>query len=203
MRRLRAIAALALTLLAIGGLLPGEALAAEGGTVYVGGVALRGSVSGPVYATTDDGGNVTTSGADEDSWNVKWDGGTLTLKDAYITGQVDDLANILFSAAIGVADSSGNAELTIQLEGSNTIRASTGVFVLSSGGTANLVIKGGGSLKVSGSLNPGIKVQSNGGDAFLAIQGADVTAASVYGQGVTVQASKDSGASLTVEGGAA
>lgn len=202
MRRLRAIAALALTLLAIGGgLLPGEALAAEGDAVYVGGVELRGSVSGPVYATTDEDGNVTTSGAGEDSWNVRWDGGTLTLKDAYITGQVDDPTNPIFPAAIGVADSSGNAELTIQLEGSNTIRASKGVVVHASHGTAALVIEGGGSLKVSGSSNPGIIVQSNSGDASLTIQGADVTATSAYGDGVTVQASKGSDASLTVEGG--
>lgn len=201
MRRLRAIAALALTLLAIGGLLPGEALAAEGDAVYVGGVELRGSVSGPVYATTDEGGNVTTSGAGEDNWNVRWDGGTLTLKDAYITGYVGDPTNLIFPAAIGVVDSSGNAELTIQLEGSNTVGAPMGVYVHATRGTATLVIEGGGSLKASISPNEGIRVQSNGGDASLAIQGADVTAASVYGQGVTVQASKDSDASLTVEGG--
>lgn len=204
MRRLRAIAALALTLLAIGGLLPGEALAAEGDAVYVGGVELRGSVSGPVYATTDEDGNVTTSGAGEDSWNVRWDGSTLTLKDAYITGQVDDPTNLIFPAAIGVADSSGNAELTIQLEGSNTIRASIGVFVLSSGGTANLVIKGGGSLKASAALNPGIKVQGNSGDASLTIQGADVTATSAV-CGVVMQAgsagSQNHTATLTMNGG--
>lgn len=204
MRRLRAIAALALTLLAIGGLLPGEALAAEGDAVYVGGVELRGSVSGPVYATTDEDGNVTTSGAGEDSWNVRWDGSTLTLKDAYITGQVDDPTNLIFPAAIGVADSSGNAELTIQLEGSNTIRASMGVFVLSSGGTANLVIKGGGSLKASAALNPGIKVQGNSGDASLTIQGADVTATSAV-CGVVMQAgsagSQNHTATLTMNGG--
>lgn len=201
MRRLRAIAALALTLLAIGGLLPGEALAAEGDAVYVGGVELRGSAGNPAYATTDEDGNVTTSGAGEDSWNVRWDGGTLTLKDACITGQVDDPTNLIFPAAIGVADSSGNAELTIQLEGSNTVGAPMGVSVHATRGTATLVIEGGGSLKASTSPNEGIRVQSNGGDAVLAIQGADVTAASVYGQGVTVQASKDSDASLTVEGG--
>lgn len=203
MRRLRAIAALALTLLAIGGLLPGEALAAEGDAVYVGGVELRGSVSGPVYATTDEGGNVTTSGADEDSWNVRWDGSTLTLKDAYITGYVGDPTNLIFSAAIGVADSSGNAELTIQLEGSNTVGAPTGVYVHASRGTATLVIEGGGSLKTSGSSNLGIIVQSNSGDAVLSIQGADVeaTVTRSSGQGVTVQASRGSDASLTVEGG--
>lgn len=202
MRRLRAIAALALTLLAIGGgLLPGEALAAEGDAVYVGGVELRGSVSGPVYATTDEDGNVTTSGAGEDNWNVRWDGGTLTLKDAYITGEVDDPTNLIIPAAIGVADSSGSAELTIRLEGSNTVEASLGVYVHASHGTATLVIEGGGSLKASASLNPGIIVQSNSGDAVLSIQGADVTATSVYGQVVTVQASKGSDASLTVEGG--
>lgn len=202
MRRLRAIAALALTLLAIGGgLLPGEALAAEGDAVYVGGVELRGSVSGPVYATTDEGGNVTTSGAGEDNWNVRWDGGTLTLKNAYITGHVGDPTNPIFSAAIGVADSSGNAELTIQLEGSNTVGASLGVYVHASHGTATLVIEGGGSLKASGSLNPGIIVHSTSGNASLTIQGADVTATSVYGQVVTVQASRGSDASLSVEGG--
>lgn len=201
MRRLRAIAALALTLLAIGGLLPGEALAAEGDAVYVGGVELRGSVSGPVYATTDEDGNVTTSGAGEDNWNVRWDGGTLTLKDAYITGYVGDPTNLIFPAAIGVVDSSGNAELTIQLEGSNTVGAPMGVYVHATRGTATLVIEGGGSLKASSSPNEGIQVQSDSGDASLAIQGADVTATSVYGQVVTVQASKDSDASLTVEGG--
>lgn len=204
MRRLRAIAALALTLLAIGGLLPGEALAAEGDAVYVGGVELRGSVSGPVYATTDEDGNVTTSGAGEDNWNVRWDGGTLTLKDAYITGEVGDPTNPILSAAIGVADSSGNAELTIQLEGSNTVGASMGVFVLSSGGTANLVIEGGGSLKASGFLNPGIIVQSNSGDAVLSIQGADVTATSAA-RGVVMQAgsagSQNHTATLTMSGG--
>lgn len=202
MRRLRAIAALALTLLAIGGgLLPREALAAEGDAVYVGGVELRGSVSGPVYATTDEDGNVTTSGAGEDSWNVRWDGGTLTLKDAYITGYVGDPTNLIFPAAIGVADSSGNAELTIQLEGSNTVGAPMGVSVHATRGTATLVIEGGGSLKASGSLNPGIIVHSTSGNASLTIQGADVTATSVYGQVVTVQASRGSDASLTVEGG--
>lgn len=201
MRRLRAIAALALTLLAIGGLLPGEALAAEGDAVYVGGVELRGSAGNPAYATTDEDGNVTTSGAGEDNWNVRWDGGTLTLKNAYITGHVGDPTNPIFSAAIGVADSSGNAELTIQLEGSNTVGASLGVYVHASHGTATLVIEGGGSLKASGSLNPGIIVHSTSGNASLTIQGADVTATSVYGQVVTVQASRGSDASLTVEGG--
>lgn len=204
MRRLRAIAALALTLLAIGGgLLPGEALAAEGDAVYVGGVELRGSAGNPAYAATDESGNVTTSGADEDSWNVRWDGSTLTLKDAYITGYVGDPTNLIFSAAIGVADSSGNAELTIQLEGSNTVGAPTGVYVHASRGTATLVIEGGGSLKTSGSSNLGIIVQSNSGDAVLSIQGADVeaTVTRSSGQGVTVQASKGSDASLTVEGG--
>ena len=203
MRRLRAIAALALTLLAIGGLLPGEALAAEGDAVYVGGVELRGSAGNPAYATTDEDGNVTTSGAGEDSWNVKWDGSTLTLKDAYITGHVGDPTNLIFSAAIGVADSSGNAELTIQLEGSNTVGAPTGVYVHASHGTATLVIEGGGSLKASCSSHLGIIVHSTSGNASLTIQGADVeaTVTGFSGQGVTVQASKGSDASLTVEGG--
>lgn len=70
------------------GLLPIAAYAAEGGgltegtiarvtpladgdTVYVGGVALTGSAESPVYATTDDSGNVSTTGATADNYNIK------------------------------------------------------------------------------------------------------------------------------------
>ena len=67
------------------GLLPATALAADGDTVYVGGVELTGSTSAPAYAKTDGSGNVSQEGAVANDYNIKWDGSTLTLKDAYIT----------------------------------------------------------------------------------------------------------------------
>ena len=60
-------------------LLPVTALAADGGTVYVGGVTLSGSTDSPAYATTDDNGTVTIVDASADKYNIKWDGSTLTL----------------------------------------------------------------------------------------------------------------------------
>lgn len=181
-------------------LLPATALATEGGqSVYVGGVELTGSTDSPVYATTDDSGNVSAEGASAESHNIKWDGQTLTLKDAYVTGQVNS-GNIA-GAAIGVENSNG-AELTIQLEDSNTVSASVGIYVHSSGGDASLTITGSGSLNASGSYNPAIKVQSNGSNATLSIENAKVTAtASSSGGGVLVQSKDDSSVSLTVDGG--
>lgn len=185
-------------------LLPATALAADGDTVYVGGVALTGSTSNFAYATTDESGNVITEGADENNYNIKWDGSTLTLKGAYITGQVNDGTSPIAWAAIGVFSTIGNAELTIQLEDSNTVGASTGVHVFSSTGTATLTINGGGSLDAS-SISKGIWVQSNSGNASLSIQNTEVTATSAYGQGVTVQAGSANNqghtATLTVNGG--
>lgn len=108
---------------------------AENQTVYVGGVELTGNTDSPAYATTDDSGNVTTAGATADNYNIMWDGSTLTLKDAYITKYVNDGSSAINGTAIGVANSSGNAELTIQLEGSNTVSASTDVHVYANSGT--------------------------------------------------------------------
>ena len=154
-------------------LLPVTALATEGGqSVYVGGVELTGSTDSPAYATTDEGGNVSTEGASAESYNIEWDGQTLTLKDAYVTGQVNS-GNII-GAAIGVENSNG-AELTIQLEDSNTVSASVGIYVHSSGGDASLTITGDGSLNANGSRN-GIRVVSNGGNATLEINSGEVKA---------------------------
>ena len=183
------------------------AQAADGDqTVYVGGVALTYNESTPVYATTDESGNVSTEGASADNYNIKWDGNTLTLKNAYITNAAhgDSYLHPVVGAAIGVANSSGDAELTIQLESGNTIEdVSLGIWVYSSGtGYASLTITGDGNLTASGSSS-GILVQSNSGDAALTIQNADVTAenSSSSGDGVTVRAGETSTASLTVDGG--
>lgn len=85
---------------------------ADGDTVYVGGVELTGSTSNPAYATTDTSGNV-SSGGNESNYNIKWDGSTLTLKNAYINGGVRDSASYITGAGIGVLNMSGNAELAI------------------------------------------------------------------------------------------
>ena len=192
------------------GLLPATALAADGDTVYVGGVTLSSSTDSPAYATTDDSGNVSTNNATVANYNIKWDGSTLTLRNATIKESVStDTSTFIAGAAIGVLNQNGAAELTITLEGTNTIKdVSTGIFVLAhspSTGDATLTITGSGSLDASGSLN-GIMVQSNSGDATLTIQSADVTLTSNSGNGVTVQAgSADSSGrhtiTLSVEGG--
>ena len=191
-------------------LLPATALAADGVTVYVGGVALTSTNGATVYAKTDRSGNVSQEGATDNDYNIMWDGSTLTLKDAYITNWAhnDSYNHPVEGAAIGVANSSGDAELTIQLVGDSEIEnVSIGIYVYArsdSTDKATLNITGSGSLDASGSSN-GILVQSNSGDATLTIQDTDVTAAnsSSSGNGVTVQAgsSSSSSASLSVDGG--
>lgn len=100
-----------------------------------------------------------------------------------------------------MANNSGDAALTIQLEGQNTLsETSTGIYVYSSGGTASLTITGSGILTASGSSN-GISVISTSNAATLEIKTAKVTALSEFGIGVSVQADNSYNASLTVEGG--
>lgn len=199
MKTKRWLCALLCVLLCIG-LLPTTALAVDGDTVYVGGVALSSSAGSPVYATTDDSGNVSQDGATADNYNIKWDGSTLTLKDAYITKYVDDSSSMIIGAGIGVVNTGGNAELTIQLEGSNTVGTTSGVCVYSSNGTATLTITGSGSLTTSGSWD-GISIVSVFSSAALTIEGTAVKASSTYGYGVMVQAGESSTGSLSVNGG--
>ena len=180
-------------------------LPADGNTVYVGGVALAGSSDSIVYATTNENGEVITEGATADNYNIKWDGNTLTLKGAYITKEVStpDLSSPVEGAAIGVYNQSGDANLTITLEGTNTIKdVSAAIHVFASSGSASLTITGDGILSASSGFNPGIRVQSNTGNGTLAITGAKVTASSSYsGNGVQIRCGDSSNASLTVNGG--
>ena len=188
-------------------LLPATALAAETNTVYVGGVALTGSSENIVYATTNESGEVITEGATADNYNIKWDGSTLTLHDATIQKELNDSNLFISGSAIGVINQNGNAELTIQLEGSNTIEEtnqglSMGIYVYSSGSGAALNIKGNGTLVLNSNYQT-IQVISSNGNAALSIENAKVTATSSYGFGVTVRSgsSETSSASLTVDGG--
>ncbi len=120
-------------------LLPAGVLAADGEYVYVGGEELSGSAQTPAYATTDSAGNVTVGGS-EDSYNVKWNGETLTLNGATIKG----------NSGKGIVYREG--DLTISLEGTNKIgeendgnSAASGIHV-----NGNLTVEGGGTLDVAG-----------------------------------------------------
>ena len=212
-KHLSALVICLLTVFALGCLLPVTALAAapSGQVIYVGDEA----VTSDGYWTTDDSGNVTAysgEGAPTDNY-IHYDtaNNTLTLHNATIKRELalnPDIpgGTIIAGAAIGVLNQSGNAELTIQLEGGNTIEdVSTGINVLaysSSIGTARLTITGSGSLIASGSPY-GILVQSNSNDATLDIQDTvvEATVDSSAGHGVKVQADDGKSASLSVGGG--
>lgn len=137
------------------GLLPATALAAEYGTVEVGGVALTNSADVPtVYATTDaTTGTVTTNGATAENYNIMWDGSTLTLRNATIeqAKEYSDKNN----EKIAVYRASGN--MTLALVGKNTVDAQGNGSAASCG--INL---GNGSLSISGA--DGASLSVFGGD---------------------------------------
>ena len=184
--------------------LPVSALAAapENQVIYVGGV----EISSTGYWTTDSEGNVTAySGTEAPTDNyIHYDAenNVLTLHNATIKESVSIETNTFIAgAAIGVHNQNGAAELTVTLEGDNTIaEVGKGIYVLaSSTGGATLTITGDGSLDAS-ARQTGIWVQSNNGDAALFIQNAKVEATGTS-YGVNVQSCESSTASLTVNGG--
>lgn len=193
-------------------LLPATALAAPPGdqVIYVG----NENVTSGGYWTTDSEGKVTSAGATQPSDNyIHYDvaNNTLTLHNATIRMSVSiDTNTLLAGAAIGVLNQygDGNAELTITLEGTNTIAGvGKGIYVLAfsnSTGDASLTItsESGGSLDASASQT-GIWVQSNGNNAALCVENAEVTASpdGAVKNGVLVQAKDGSDVSLTVNGG--
>lgn len=63
---------------------PGAAMATDEKIITVGDVSLQGVENSPVYATTSDG--KVQLGSDEQSYNIKWDGKTLTLRNAEVVG---------------------------------------------------------------------------------------------------------------------
>lgn len=189
------------------GLLPATALAVapDGQVLYVGGV----QISSTGYWTTDSEGKVTSAGATQPSNNyIHYDASnnTLTLHNATIKEEVPyNTSTYVAGAAIGVHNQNGAAELTITLEGTNTIaEVGKGIYVLASSnstGDASLTItsESGGSLDASASQT-GIWVQSNSGNATLTIRNAKVEATGTS-YGVNVQSRESSTASLTVDGG--
>lgn len=208
-KHLSALVICLLTVFALGCLLPATALAAtpNGQVIYVGNV----DVTSGGYWTTDYNGHVTAysgEGAPTDNY-IHYDtaNNTLTLHNATIKESVPSTTSTYVAgAAIGVFHQNGAAELTIQLEGTNTIaEVSAGIYVLASSvsdSNARLTITGSGSLIASG-ISCGIRVQSNSNDSTLDIQDTvvEATVDSSAGLGVMMQADNGKSASLTVEGG--
>ena len=205
-RLLSACLALALCL----SLLPATALAAPPSdqVIYVGNENVT---SGGYWTTSEDGQTITSVGDSQPSSggyiHYDADNNTLTLHNATIKEEVPyNTSTYVAGAAIGVHNQNGAAELTITLEGTNTIaEVGKGIYVLANstgGATLTITSESGGSLDASASQT-GIWVQSNNGNGALFIQNAKVeaTGTNTAGYGVNVQSSNSSTAALTVDGG--
>ena len=175
-----------------------------GPNLYVGGVGLNGSADEPDYAVNDGYGNVTTANADENHYNVRWDGATLTLKDATIS-EAYQFGDENESAAAIYCES----ELAIVLEGTNTVTApnsgadtvfanSYGIYAHGSGDLTELTISGSGSLNASGG-----EVNANSYGIYsdmVTIESGTVMAAGGRSESMGVSAGIYS-ADLTINGG--
>ena len=111
--------------------------------IAVGDETLNGSSAAIAYATTDADGKVATDGATADNYNIKWDGMTLTLKDAKISGNI-------------YHNSSDVTSVRLVIEGVNSI---TGNISQERSYEPSLTISGGGTLKINAG-NTGINVFS-------------------------------------------
>ena len=114
--------------------------------IMVGNKTLNGSSAASAYATTDADGTVTIDG-DEANYNIKWDGATLTLKDATISGNIDHNSSYVTSIRLVIEGENSIA--------TNNTSAYNGIFANSTG----LTISGDGTLEISAS-NTGINVYS-------------------------------------------
>ena len=125
--------------------------------IYVGGVGLNGTPDAPAYATTDSNTGAVTTGGNEQRYNIKWDGATLTLNNATIkTGSQ-------ISKDAGMTAIYREASLDIVFQGANTVvspavgnEMSTGIYVgpadmQTATQSYGITISGDGSLDVSGS----------------------------------------------------
>ena len=114
--------------------------------IAVGDETLNGSSTAIAYAKTDAvTGGVTLDG-DEDNYNIKWDGMTLTLKDATISGNISHNNNDVPS-------------VRLVIEGVNSITGNNAGISQERSYEPSLTISGGGTLKISAG-NTGINVYS-------------------------------------------
>ena len=170
----------------------GQTWAGNPTTLTVGGTTITSSG----YWTTNADGTLTAEGASADNYNVHYDGnGTLTLKDANITG--DSSTN--FSAGIHAG-----GDLTIVLEGSSTV---TGVVCNDESQSirvsGNLTIQGGGSLTAQGADTSGGGSCSDGILVFGSFtqQGGSVTATAGNVNGNNPSSGLNVSGTVTVQGG--
>ena len=141
-----------------------------------GGVALDGSATLPAYATTDEDGKVTVqAGYDEaDSWNIKWDGATLTLRGAAISGGID------------YYDSEASSiELIITGENSITASDSTGINIVPA--PAGLTVSGDGSLTIDSEQYQGIQAYGVTVESGTLVIYANSHGINACGTGVTIK----------------
>ena len=156
--RIKRLTAILLCLCMALTLLPATAWAADGETIHVGGVTLTGSADTPAYAKTDNSGNVTVESAREDDYNLKWDGTTLTLDNANISGG-HEFSGPWDSGSAAIYYS-GGSDISLILTGENTVtgpngddinNASFGIYAYGdSKNSIDLTISGSGSLTVTG-----------------------------------------------------
>ena len=175
------------TLLILLLLLPITALAVgedAPGTLWVG----QTQITANGYWKTNGDGTLTAEGASNSNYNVYYDGnGTLTLKDAKISGSFHQYYNPSTAGIYALCSSNQPVALTIELIGTNTITGHFGIYVNAEistsifGTDASLTITGesNGSLEVSGSSH-GIYVKSGTGNASLTIKDASVVAKTTY-----------------------
>lgn len=154
--RIKRLTAILLCLCMALTLLPATAWAADGETIHVGGVTLTGGADTPAYAKTDNSGNVTVESASEDDYNIKWDGTTLTLDNANISGG-HEFSGPWDSGSAAIYYS-GQDDITLKLSGNNTVtgpngdnNASFGIYACGdSGNIIDFTISGSGSLTATG-----------------------------------------------------
>ena len=154
--RIKRLTAILLCLCMALTLLPATAWAADGETIHVGGVTLTGSADTPAYAKTDNSGNVTVESAREDDYNLKWDGTTLTLDNANISGGHEFSGS--WDSGSAAIYYSGQDDITLKLSGNNTVtgpngdnNASFGIYACGdSGNIIDFTISGSGSLTATG-----------------------------------------------------
>ena len=156
--RIKRLTAILLCLCMALTLLPATAWAADGETIHVGGVTLTGSADTPAYAKTDNSGNVTVESDSEDDYNIKWDGTTLTLDNANISGGHEFSGS--WDSGSAAIYYSGGSDISLILTGENTVtgpngddinNASFGIYAYGdSKNSIDLTISGSGSLTATG-----------------------------------------------------
>mgnify|MGYP005764175913 FL=1 len=170
--------AAAICLCMVIGLFPTIAMAEETTSIVVGSQTISGSKSNPVYAVTnpDDGDITVDSGlTEDDSWNIKWDGETLTLKDAYITAssQVDFTTTIFFYPVQSSIFCKN--DFTIEVIGNNTITSDNKYYLAPISSERNITICGSGTLNCYNNTSGAFQRRAVYSDGDVTIKGANLT----------------------------